>query len=88
MSGRGENLAVPQRKVVLWAALEQVAYAELALSRFLALWVEAGAAEPLNRVQFVTDDVGAVHRPAAVAARVGAGLELRWPLNETNTGRP
>ncbi|HTV20150.1 MAG TPA: hypothetical protein VMG12_15810 [Polyangiaceae bacterium] len=77
MSGKGTGVQQPRQGAALWNAPRLDAGASVALgSTGLRLDALLTLAVPLGRENFTLDEVGSVHRPAAVVGR--ASLALAW----------
>jgi hypothetical protein len=80
-SGRGSSVTLSGSGT--WASGQGMALAAWSLTRWLAVDGQIGAEIPFARPTFVVDSLSsqassAVHRPSAVSARIGLGLELRF----------
>ncbi len=77
LSGTGTHVIVPYRRRALWASARLELAARLALAETpLALELLVTALAPLTRDEFILKDLGTVHRPASVVARLGLGLSV------------
>lgn len=76
MSGRGVGINHPDSGRALWLAAGAGATLRLPLGDALAAVLGLDLLVPLVRPRFVIDDLGAVHRAAAVTGRLALGLEL------------
>jgi hypothetical protein len=79
MEGVGHGVARARSREILWIAPR----AEVGLSwalpdTRLSLETNLVAALPLNRDEFVFDDMGTIHQPSRVAGRLGASLNLAF----------
>lgn len=77
MSGAGTGVSTSRQATALWWAprVEAGVFWEVPASQ-LRVGAQLGAAMPLNRDAFVLDEIGTVHRPAAVAARAGIHVDV------------
>jgi len=75
---RATGLAVarPDARSELWRAARGRAGATVALNGSVSLVLDGTAVIPLARPGFVLDGAVLVYRPAAVAVRIGGGLEF------------
>ncbi|MCB9752026.1 MAG: hypothetical protein H6713_18795 [Myxococcales bacterium] len=84
LRGAGEELVVSRTSQQAWVAVTAAAGLSWEFVRGFGLWLEVGGALPLRRPGFaVQSDVAAdellvVHRAAALAGVVTAGVELRF----------
>ena len=76
LSGDGIGVTLPEVRHALWLAPVLGVRAGLPLSSSSLFEAQLALAVPLFRAQFELEDLGPVHRPAAVSGRVGIGL--RW----------
>lgn len=72
------EVARPDARSELWRAARVRTGFSVALASSVALVVDGTAVIPLARPAFVLDGTRLVYRPAAVAVRIGAGLELAF----------
>jgi hypothetical protein len=79
LRGQGFGIANPRTAVVWWTAVGAGAFGRWSLSDALALQASLDATVPLARPVLFVQELGQVHRPAAVAAsfEIGAVLRLR-----------
>ena len=77
MSGRGVGINNPDSGRALWLAAGAGATLALPLTARFAALLGVDLVVPLRRPRFVIDDLGAVHRAAAVTGRLALGLEVR-----------
>ena len=75
-SGAAFGVTRPASGDALWVAVPLVATLRRSLSRRFGLHLEVGASIPLLRRQFAIEGLGAVFRPAPVAARASLGAEV------------
>jgi hypothetical protein len=78
MTTDGFGTSGPTLGEALWTAVKPGLMATLGTRSSAALVLRLDAAFPLSRPEFVIEGVGVVHRPAAVAGRASAGLELSF----------
>jgi len=78
MSGRGVGINHPDSGRALWLAASAGAVLRLQLAAQLAALMGLDLVVPLRRPRFVIDDLGSVHRAAAVTGRLALGLELSF----------
>lgn len=81
MKGQGFGVSNPAQGGALWAAPKLDARVELSLLSWLSLNIHVGIAIPVDRKRFVLDLTSgraAVHEPAQISGRAGAGLGLRF----------
>jgi hypothetical protein len=78
MSGEGKGVADPHLGSALWQAVRLELGLGVPLAANLRAVLNAGVAVPVARPEFVLDEGEVVHRPAAVAFRARAGLELSF----------
>ncbi len=78
MSGRGVGINNPDSARALWLAASAGAVLRLQLGARLAALAGLDLVVPLRRPRFVIDDLGSVHRAAAVTGRLALGLELSF----------
>lgn len=76
MSGRGVGINHPDAGRALWLAASGGVTLAVPLGARLAAVLGVDLVVPLRRPRFIIDDLGAVHRPAAVTGRAALGLEL------------
>lgn len=76
MSGRGVGINHPDSGRALWLAASAGAVLGVPLAGRLEAVVGLDLVVPLLRPRFVIDDLGSVHRAAAVTGRLALGLEL------------
>jgi hypothetical protein len=76
MSGRGVGINHPDAGRALWLAAGAGVTLAIPLGARLAAVLGLDLVVPLRRPRFIIDDLGAVHRPAAVTGRAALGLEL------------
>ena len=76
MSGRGVGIDRPETGRALWLAARAGGSLALPLTGRLAATLGLDLVVPLRRPRFVIDDLGAVHRPAALGARLALGLAV------------
>ncbi|HEY8142271.1 MAG TPA: hypothetical protein VIG06_06355 [Kofleriaceae bacterium] len=76
MSGRGVGINHPDAGRALWLAASGGVTLAVPLGARLAAVLGLDLVVPLRRPRFIIDDLGAVHRPAAVTGRAALGLEL------------
>lgn len=75
LSGVGTGVVLPRRGGVLWAApLVQVGASWAVPDTTLRLTAALTAAAPLNRDEFALRDLGTVHQPPSVVARLSVGV--------------
>ncbi len=74
MSGRGVGINNPDAGRALWLAAGAGATLALPLTARLAAVLGVDLVVPLRRPRFVIDDLGAVHRAAAITGRLALGL--------------
>jgi hypothetical protein len=74
----GLNVARPESRTALWRAGRASLGAVIPLRAPVGVVIEATAVVPISRPGFVLDGADLVFRPAAVSARVGAGIELAF----------
>ncbi|HEX6271713.1 MAG TPA: hypothetical protein VFZ53_01670 [Polyangiaceae bacterium] len=78
LEGEGYGVTAPGSERALVAAAAGEAALLVAIARHLSLRPALGVLVPFGRPTFAIHDVGAIHRPAAVAARAALGLEARF----------
>jgi hypothetical protein len=78
MSGRGVGINNPDSARALWLAASAGAVLRVRLTAGLAGVLGLDLVVPLRRPRFVIDDLGSVHRAAAVTGRLALGLELTF----------
>ncbi len=78
MSGRGVGINHPDSGRALWLAASAGAALRVPLAAQLAALAGLDLVVPLRRPRFVIDDLGSVHRAAAVTGRIALGLELSF----------
>jgi hypothetical protein len=78
LSATGFGAITPERKTNLAPFLGGGLVAEWRASRWVVPFLTVEAAIPLVRAQISIDDVGPVHRAAAVSFRGAAGVEVRF----------
>lgn len=78
MSGRGVGINHPDAGRALWLAAGAGASLLVPLTARLAARAGLDLVVPLRRPRFIIDDLGAVHRAAAVTGRLALGLELAF----------
>jgi hypothetical protein len=77
LSGSGTRVVAPYQRQTLWAAARVELAARLRLGETpLGLELLATALAPFTRDEFILRDLGEIHRPASVIARLGLGLTL------------
>lgn len=79
LHGEGDGVANPASGDALLVGVEPGLRASHALSTNWALFTDAALTLGVNRPRFVLDEIGEVHRPAPVAARIGLGAEWSGP---------
>jgi hypothetical protein len=81
ISATGVALSAPLVAVsggATWPSLRAGATLTTRIYKPIFLHIEGDAVAPLERPAFVIDPLGSVHRPSAVTARLGAGVEWRF----------
>jgi len=78
MSGRGVGINHPDSGRALWLAASAGAVLRVPLGARLAALAGLDLVVPIRRPRFVIDDLGSVHRAAAVTGRLALGLELSF----------
>jgi hypothetical protein len=78
LSGQGEGVLEARLASAWWFSPRFDARLELTPNKGFVFGLLAGAVVPLIRDEFVLQGIGTVHRPPAVAARLGLGLELEF----------
>jgi len=78
MSGQGVGINNPDSGRALWLAASAGGAIVIPLTARLGARAAVDLVVPLRRPRFVIDDLGAVHRAAAVTGRLALGLELAF----------
>ncbi|WP_437725383.1 hypothetical protein [Sorangium sp. So ce861] len=78
LTGTGLGVRFPSSASATWLSFSAGLEARISILGPLGAAAHAALLIPTRRERFVIDDVGLVHRPSAVAGRVGLGLELSF----------
>jgi hypothetical protein len=76
LTGRGRGVTDPRSETTLWQALRADLGLRVPFGNGFAGVLRGGAVVPLERREFLLDGSDVVHRPAALGARVSAGLSV------------